>query len=283
MWVRFFALLLLLASIPPAFADDVHLTNGRKFEGVIAETTDSQVRIRMAGGILSLPLSQVAKVEKAESSLGEYLRRKEDLQGNSRVRASDWLELSRWAQSQGLPHGARESALRAAELDPRLDGLAPVLRGLGYVYDEQIDRWIPYAESMRRRGFVLSYGQWITRQEYEAAARAREDEAERRRIARQEQVRAAREDRLAALTELVLVREVAESERETRGYRAPLVVFPGYFFPPVFVPPGHGSGRPRHGRPSSAIDPNDGSPHSNIRVPGSLIPGRIVSSPGRGH
>jgi hypothetical protein len=274
MRVRIIAPLLFLASVPPAVADDVYLTNGRKFEGVIAETTDSQVRIQMAGGILSLPLSQVAKVEKGESNLAEYLRRKEDLQGNSRVRAADWLELARWAQSQKLPHGARESALRAAELDPRLEGVAPILRGFGYVYDEQLDRWIPYADSMRRRGFVLSYGQWITREEYGAAARARDEEAERRRLARQEQARAAREDRLAALTELVLVREVAESERQARGYRAPLVVFPGYFFPPVFVPPGHRPGR----RPSSAIDPNDGSPHSNIRVPGSLIPGRIVSS-----
>jgi hypothetical protein len=279
MRVRFVAILSLLASISPVFADDVYLTNGRKFEGVIAETTGSQVRIRMAGGVLSLPSDQVAKVEKEDSSLAEYLRRKDDLQANSRARAADWLELARWAQAQGLQHGARESALRAAELDPRLEGVAPVLRGLGYVYDEQLDRWIPYAESMRRRGFVLSYGQWISREEYEAAARAREEESERRRIARQEQARAAREDRLAALTELVLVREVARSEREVPGYSAPLAVFPGYFFPPVFVP-GHGHRRPdHHGRRFNAIDPNDGKPHGYIRVPGSLIPGR---SPG-GH
>lgn len=274
MRVRFVAIFALLASISPVFADDVYLTNGRKFEGVIAETAGSQVRIRMAGGILSLPASQVTRVEKGESNLAEYLRRKDDLQANSRARAADWLELARWAQAQGLQHGARESALRAAELDPRLEGMAPILRGLGYVYDEPLDRWIPYAESMRRRGFVLSYGQWISRQEYEAAASAREEEADRRRIARQEQARAAREDRLAALTELVLVREVTRSEREDRGYSAPLAVFPGYFFPPVFVPPGHGHRRPDHGRRSIAIDPNDGQPHGYIRVPGSLIPGR---------
>lgn len=273
MRVRFVVILAFLASIPPAFADDVYLTNGRKFEGVIAETTGSQVRIWMAGGVLSLPSSQVARVEKEESALAEYLRRKDDLQANSRARAADWLELARWAQARGLQHGARESGLRAAALDPRLEGVAPVLRGLGYVYDEQLDRWIPYAESMRRRGFVLSYGQWISREEYEAATLAREEEAERRRIARQEQARAAREDRLAALTELVLVREVERSEREVPGYSAPLAVFPGYFFPPVFVP-GHGHRRPHHGRRFNAIDPNDGQPHGFIRVPGSLIPGR---------
>ena len=47
MRTRFIASLLLTGSLLPllpviAVADDVYLTNGRKFEGVIAETTDSQ-------------------------------------------------------------------------------------------------------------------------------------------------------------------------------------------------------------------------------------------------
>jgi len=60
-------------------ADDVFLKNGRKFEGVIAETTDTQVRIRMQGGVVSLPKSQVLRVESKDSDLSGYLRRKEAL------------------------------------------------------------------------------------------------------------------------------------------------------------------------------------------------------------
>lgn len=265
--------LLLSLSAVPVFADDVYLANGRKFEGVIAETTDSEVRIQMQGGVLSLPLTQVARVEKGESSLAEYLRRKEALQRDPRSLASHWLDLARWAQTQKLQHGTREAALKAAELDPRLDGLGPILRGFGYVYDDQIDRWIPYADSMRRRGFVLANGQWITRQEHEAAVRVQEEEAARRRAAREEAARAAREDRLAALTELALVREMRGSERRDSG--GTLLVYPGYFFPPLFVDPDfsgrHGGGRHDGGR--SGFGPRAGSPDSVTRVPGSLIRG----------
>ena len=264
--------LLLSISAVPVLADDVYLANGRKFEGVIAETTDSEVRIQMQGGVLSLPLTQVARVEKGESSLAEYLRRKEALQRDPRSLASHWLDLARWAQTQKLQHGTREAALKAAELDPRLDGLGPILRGFGYVYDDQLDRWIPYADSMRRRGFVLANGQWITRQEHEAAVRAQEEETARRRVAREEAARVAREDRLAALTELALVREMRGSERYDSGT---LLVYPGYFFPPLFVDPGFSGRHPgghRHGG-SSGFGPRAGSPHSVTRIPGSLIRG----------
>ena len=71
---------LLLLTAVPAFADDVYLVNGRKFEGVIAETAGSQVRIRMQGGTLSLPKDQVLRVEAGDSNLAEYLRRKEALE-----------------------------------------------------------------------------------------------------------------------------------------------------------------------------------------------------------
>jgi hypothetical protein len=262
--------LLVALSAVPVFADDVYLANGRKFEGVIAETTDSEVRIQMQGGVLSLPLTQVARVEKGESSLAEYLRRKEALQRDPRALASHWLDLARWAQTQKLQHGTREAALRAAELDPRLSGLSPILRGVGYVYDDQLDRWIPYADSMRRRGFVQANGHWITRQEQEAAIRAQEEEAERRRAFREDAARSAREDRLAALTELALVQEVTRSERHSSGI--PLLVSPGYFFPPLFVDPPHDPDFPgHHGR--SGFGPHAGSPRSVTRVPGSLIRG----------
>src|SRR5215218_2492533 len=124
----------------PALADDVYLVNGRKFEGVIAETVDAQVRIQMQGGTLSLPSSQVLRVEQGDSSFAEYLRRKEALKKNPSARAADWLELARWAQVKQLDQATREAALTAAALDPKLDGLGPILRPYGYVLDSQLDR-----------------------------------------------------------------------------------------------------------------------------------------------
>lgn len=266
----------------PALADDVYLVNGRKFEGVMTETTDTQVKIIMQGGTLSLPADNVLKVEKSDSSLQEYLRRKEALKKGGSAR--EWLELSRWAQSKELQQAGREAALAAAAIDPDLPALAPVLRGHGYVFDEQLGRWIPYAESMRRQGLVLSGGQWITREELAVRTRIYEEEQDRRNAARQEAARAAREERLALLAELAITRDLARLEApppsETGGI--PLYPYAYYgYYPPVVVGPGFGNPRPGHhggghhgGRPMGGV----GKPNFT-RVPGSLIPGSIPLIP----
>src|SRR5690349_10901756 len=122
MRTRSLPLLLLLSLVAvPVLADDVYLVNGRKFEGVIAETAGSQVRIRMQGGTLSLPKEQVLRVDQGDSNLAEYLRRKDLLKKSSTTRAADWLELSRWAHSRELDQAARESALAASTIDPKLE------------------------------------------------------------------------------------------------------------------------------------------------------------------
>ena len=125
------------------------------------------------------------------------------------ARRTGW-SFARWAQAKSLQQAARESALSAAALDPGLTGLGPILRGFGYVLDDQVGGWVPHAESMQRRGFVLSNGQWITREESVARVRASEEEAARLRAQREEQARAARADQLVALAELTLVRDLVQ-------------------------------------------------------------------------
>ena len=268
MRTRLLPLLLLSLVAVPTFADDVYLVNGRKFEGVITETTESQVHIQMQGGTLSLPKSQVLRVDTGDSNLAEYLRRKETLKKNPGTRAADWLELALWTQTRELQQATRESALAAATLDPNLKGLEPILRGFGYVLDEQAGRWIPYAESMRRRGFVLSNGQWITREEHAANVRAYEEENARQRAQREEQARAARADRLAALAELTVVRDLV---RPSNPPAYPPSLYPGPYFGgvPVIVLPGYGYGGGGHHREKP-------DPGSFTHIPGSLIPGNSV-------
>lgn len=283
-----------------ASADDVILKNGRKFEGVIAETTDTQVRIRMQSGVVSLPKSQVLRVEAKDSDLSGYLRRKEALRRSPDARAGDWLELARWAKSQGLEQGAREAALAAAELDPGLDGVAALLRGYKYIFDEQLGRWISYPESMRRRGFVFSQGAWISREELAERVRLqREAEAQAARIRE-----AARVERAARQTEMLLAAQTAllaetvrDRERERYappygGYGWPVVVIPGYFPRPCH---GGGCNPPHGGGDDDGVDRGDGGGHGTrpsggatrsnfIRIPGSLIPGEpgsMSSSPRR--
>jgi hypothetical protein len=267
MRTRLLPLLLLLSLVGvPLFADDVYLVNGRKFEGVITEMTESQVHIQMQGGTLSLPRSQVLRVDTGDSSLAEYLRRKEALKKDPGAGAADWLELARWAQAKDLQQAARESALAAATLDPGLSGLGPILRGFGYVLDDQAGGWIPYAESMQRRGFVLANGQWITREEHTARVRASEEEAARLRAQREEQARAARTDQLAALAELTLVRDLVQP-----AY--PQYPGPYYGGVPVYF---YGGGYWGGGGNGGHFPREKPSPYSFTHVPGSLIPGNSV-------
>jgi hypothetical protein len=286
MRTRFIAALLLTGSLLPAlaFADDVYLTNGRKFEGVIAETTDSQVRIRLQGGVISLPKSQVLRVETGSSALSDYLRRKEALRRGADTRAQDWLELARWARTQGLEQGAREAALAAAELDPKLEGLTPILRSFRYTFDEQLDRWVSYEDSMRRRGFMFVGGVWVSREELAERDRQREQEITRRRAeyesARAE--RSARQTELILATQTALLQETVNDRRRnpsfyTPPYGWPVVVLPGYF--PPRCPHGDCGPSPSPGMPGNGGNgpepPSQPRPHSHggfIRIPGSLIP-----------
>ena len=272
-------LLLAVAALPGvAHADDVYLANGRKFEGVVAESTDSEVRIQIQGGVLVLPKSQVLRVESGDSNLAEYLRRKEALK-RSQAQATGWLELARWAKVRQLDQAARESALAAAALDPRLEGLAGVLRGYGYVLDEELDRWVTYADSMRRRGFVQSGGEWIGREEYQARVRAGEEQEARARAAREERSRVAREDRLAALTELAIARDLAQSSQPAPGpytpWGTPVIMIPGYVTVPPVLPPG--GGMDPHPAPVPPVREPRNASSSFRRVPGSLIPGWLYS------
>lgn len=291
MRTRFLASLLLTGSLLPvaAFADDVYLTNGRKFEGVVAETTDSQVRIRLQGGVISLPKSQVLRVDSKDSDLSGYLLRKEALRRNPDARAQDWLELARWAKSQGLEHATREAALIAADLDPKLEGLAPILKSFRYSFDEQAGRWISYEESMRRRGFAYTGGVWISREELAERERQREQEIARRRA----DAEAARAERTARQTELLLATQTALLEETVRDrqQQSPYIYTPSYGWPVVVIPgyfpqgPGqhcqHGECGPTPGEgnggngpePPSQPRPARDSHGGFIRIPGSLIPG----------
>ena len=271
MRIRPLPLLLLLLLAIPVLADDVYLVNGGKFEGVIAETTGSQVRIQMQGGTVSLPKTQVLRVEVGDTVLTEYLHRKETLKKNLSAKAADWLELARWARVKGLEQAGREAALIAAALDPGLEGLGSVLRVYGYVLDEQLGRWVTYSESMVRRGFVQSGGQWITREEYAARARVREEEEARYRAARDERARAAREDRLAALTELSVARDLARQAEQP--------VHPNYPYNPYYpYPPFYGYGVLVPGiffSPNPVRPPRMAADTNFTHVPGSLIGGNL--------
>jgi hypothetical protein len=275
------ALWALLAPSPVA-ADDVHLTNGNTFEDVIATVDGDEVRIRLPHGEIALPVSRVQRIVKADTALQEYLDRERAL-CSAQADAAQWLELARWARAHGLDHSARESALRAARLDPRLEGLEDVLGPYGYLYSEELHRWLTYDESMERRGYVYYQGGWVRRADLEDRLRRLEEEQQRRRAERAEATaQLALEAAIEARVQAEVAREVARSTVQYPGliYGYPAVV--GSFFVPVQRHlrgpgdhPGRGSlspgARAPHGAPR-ARDRGDRGPRT--RAPQTRVPPR---------
>lgn len=231
-------------------ADVVHLKNGRSIEGIVLEESAVQVMIKLAYGEIGLPRSSILEVERGESALAEYLEQRDALVQYG-ASAAEWLALARWADGHGLGHSRREASLVAARLEPGLEGLAPLMRRHGYVFDPDLAVWMPYEELMRRQGFVLSGDRWLSPAEAMAERRAQEESVRQR----QEQQRQDRLARAVEMMALAQIAEAAESRRrfeETPTYPVGLPLYGGY---PVVVPPGRWPGapqvkpRPPHSKP----------------------------------
>ena len=273
------ALALLVAGLTTGTlaADDVVLTNGETFEGVIAEHEGDHVRIRLEFGELRLPASSVARIEDSRSALSDYLARRRALVARSGS-AAEWLELARWARSRGLDHSHREALLEAAALDPHLDGLEPAMRLLGYVFDEELDLWIPYEEKMRRAGLVRAGTGWVR------PAETRPEPEERDRV----------EETLSRTVEILALAELERETRESRESRStaatgaipygfPVAHFGGYFVAAPTPVPGSDAGPAPSApalpedlfrRPPGSLLPVGGAGNHGVRLrqPGSLIP-----------
>ncbi|MCE9636305.1 MAG: DUF1570 domain-containing protein [Planctomycetes bacterium] len=117
--VRLLALAALLAVAGASSADVVHLRGGRRLVGRVEETPDS-VRVSVDGGTLTIPRSQVERIERGELPGDEFARRFASL-GDDDVAAA--LDLAAFAEHAGLPDEAGRALGRVAvrgATDPKL-------------------------------------------------------------------------------------------------------------------------------------------------------------------
>lgn len=280
----------------PAAGDDVHLTNGRAFYGVVAEVQGDKVAIRLPDGLIRLPAHRVARIERAKTELEEYVERRRELTAR-RAPAAAWLDLAHWARDAGFNTAYRESARRAADLDPHVDGLKPLMRDLGWIWDADADRWLDESVAMQRRGLVRYGGSWVTPAE-RAAAMAQTAEAAARRADVERQAR-----RDAAELALAARRLAAEqaAPQPAADAAAPVIAYGiGYWPPVVHVHPHRGAGHrpppdgeggdtparaPRHADERTATQPtgdrhNQGGFRASDWIPGRLGNG-AAPPPGR--
>jgi hypothetical protein len=89
-----------------ACADEVFLKGGGRISGQILSRTEDSVAVNVGAGIITVPMSSVLRIEEKRSVLDDYDERVAALRAD---RASDWLELAKWAASQGLGTQARRA------------------------------------------------------------------------------------------------------------------------------------------------------------------------------
>lgn len=260
------ALLLPLLAPVPALGDNVYLTNGRVFEDVLARVEGDRVAIRLPHGLIRIPAAKVSRIVEQDTPLATFLRRKADLASQpDGGAASDWIDLARWVRDRDLASAYREAATTAASRDPRAEGLEPLMRELGLLFDEGIERWVTEGELMRRRGFVPYDGAWVTPSE-RAESERRIAEAHTRRIEAQ---RTRQRDRALADMASALRTEAETRARESSPHRTARHGIPlghVYYWPGVWVPPqGH---RGRTAGDGSRGDGADGDANPGHRSPG---------------
>ncbi len=241
-----------LVASGPVLADEVYLVNGKVFEDVTAEVVGDEVAIGLpSGGEIRLPTSQVARIERAETAMALYRERAGALTGDARAGGEEWLALANWARERGLSRAYREAALEAARRDPGLPGVAAAMRELGYVFDDDLDQWLPRHEALLRRGLVPYGGDWMTPEERDRLIRAADDAYRRRE-------QDARLDRLARLVELQTEMELARGLAEAARPEPPPSYYPPAYPPygyPIYVVPGHFFVRPPKAPPAPAPAP----------------------------
>jgi hypothetical protein len=151
-------LLTLVAGV--ARADEVHLVDGGRLEGVVTVVGD-EVRVETALGVVSVAAAEVARIERGEGgAVAEYRRRAaavdhDDVQG--------WLRLATWAREAGLAAQAMEAVEQVLRVAP---DNAEAHQRLGHVQHE--GRWVTEAELRLARGEVRYGDRWLTRAEADA-------------------------------------------------------------------------------------------------------------------
>lgn len=179
--MRRLTLACLMALLPAlAHADDVFLKGGGKVSGRIVSRTATSVTVDVGPGTVTVSLEHVLRIEERRSVIDDYHERAAALRTDD---VSGWLQLGRWASSQGLGTQARLAYEHVVTLDPQN---ISANQALGHVLLD--GHWVSEAEGYRARGYVQFEGQWMSAADRDAVL-ARRDAAHQADWARMESER----------------------------------------------------------------------------------------------
>jgi hypothetical protein len=144
-----------------ALAEDVVTkTDGAKLRGKVISDTPEEVKIKTAGGVITIPRGEVSNVDRAKDLATELAARAQDLEKHST--ADGWLKLSHWCNEHELYAPAYEALKRVIRLDPENEA-ARVELGFRKLHG----RWMTEGEYWHELGYIQVDGQWITQKDKE--------------------------------------------------------------------------------------------------------------------
>jgi hypothetical protein len=153
----------------PAQADVFEFKNGGRVEGTLVATGDddkSKYVIDLAvGGRVTLPRSQVARIDTISASEAEYLK----LARSSADTVDAHMQMYEWCRERKLTAHMKEHLARVLELDPNHEK-ARIASG----FKQQDGEWVTRDDVMASRGMVLYKGQYVTPQHVELLERQAE-------------------------------------------------------------------------------------------------------------
>lgn len=152
-----------------ARGDVFELANGGRVEGRLVESADGNdknVVIELAGGgRMSIPRSQIGRVDTISADESEYVKRSRSAPDTVEAH---W-ELAEWCNQRKMRNQARLHLERILELDPNHDQARGLLG-----YRKKDGQWMTRDDVMDGRGLVAYEGRYVTRQHVELLEREKE-------------------------------------------------------------------------------------------------------------
>jgi hypothetical protein len=193
-----------------ASADEVILRSGGRLMGEIRERRPDAVVLETGPGLVTVPMSQVARVVSTTSSaLSTYRARAARLGPGD---AEGWFELALWARDQGLNTQARQALEHVLAVNPNHTGAH---QASGHVL--QGGRWMTPEDGYRARGFVPFEGSWMSPAEREAILTERAASTEERRLRAEGDARVREAEARARAAEAEAARAQAQAEAPQAG------------------------------------------------------------------
>lgn len=202
-----------------AAADEIQLTNGRKLTGKVTKKDTAKITVEVGAGTITLDAKDVSSVNPGRTAIDDYQEKWTGVKDSAK--ASDFLNLAKWAAENKLTRYLPGLYLRAIALDPDNAEAHMALK-----HEKVAGKWVTFEEAQIARGLVLHEDRWVTKAEVQLI--------EKRRLEAKERAMAAADERQRRTDEARAARQAA-AEEYNRQYEQAMAGLDGYFYSPSFA------------------------------------------------